>query len=351
MKSKKLQFIYLLGFCAIAYFVLSSSSGGINGQAASGCGGPGCHTAGNTTISLTGIPATYVYGTNYTCTLTVTNMAKAAAGFDLTVSLGTLTAGAGTALNGTTEIRHNAPKLAISGATTWTFNWTAPANGGPLTVLVSGNAVDNLGNQNNDAFASTSFNFAAPVAAASPTITNVVATSITQNSAVVNADVNANGANTTALIEYGPTAAYGSTSPMTPASIVGNSPTAATGNITGLSSNTLYHYRVKATNAQGITTSADATFTTLIPASINSIDETSIQLFPNPVVDYLMYQNKENQSDVNFTIVSVSGATQKVQIEKIANGNYKIQTAHLAAGNYVLKFEFNGKNYYHHFSK
>ena len=79
---------------------------------------------------------------------------------------------------------------------------------------------------------------------------------------------------------------------MTQASIVGNSPTAATGNITGLSSNTLYHYRVKATNAQGITTSADATFTTLIPASINSIDETSIQLFPNPVVDYLMYQNK-----------------------------------------------------------
>lgn len=57
MKSKKLQFIYLLAFCSIAYFVFSSSSGGITGQAASGCGGGGCHTA-KYHHYLTGIPAT-----------------------------------------------------------------------------------------------------------------------------------------------------------------------------------------------------------------------------------------------------------------------------------------------------
>lgn len=351
MKSKKLQFIYLLAFCSIAYFVFSSSSGGITGQAASGCGGGGCHTAGNTTITLTGIPATYVYGTTYVCTLNVTNMSKAAAGFDLTVNIGTLTAGAGTQLSGSTEIFHNAPKMAISGTTTWTFNWTAPASGGALNVAVAGNAVDNTGTSANDAFATSSFSFAAPAGAAAPTIANATATSITQNSAVVNADVTANNAATTASIEYGLTASYGSTASMTPASITGNTPTPATGNISGLNAGTLYHYRVKAVNASGVTTSADATFTTLVAASVNSIEKTSIEVFPNPVVDYIMYRNMENQGNVSFSIVSVNGASQNVQIEKLNNGNYKIQTNSLANGNYVLLMELDGKKYVHHFSK
>ena len=347
MKSKKLQFIYLLGFCTIAYFVFSSWSSGITGKAATGCGGNGCHVAdNNTVITFSGIPATYVYGTTYTCTLTVTNAAKVAAGFDLTVNVGTIDTiiGQGTKLNGTTEIIHNEKKMAgAGGITNWTFEWIAPANGGPLNVFVSGNAVDGNFQPSNDAFATNSFSFAAPAAAAAPTIANVTATSITTTSAVVNADVNANNAATSAIIEYGLTASYGSNSPMTPASITGNMPTAATGNISGLSPGTLYHYRVKATNASGVTSSADATFTTLVPASVNSIEKTSIEVFPNPVVDYIMYRNNENQGDVQFSIVSVNGAAQKVQIEKISNGNYKLQTNSLANGNYVLIMELEGK--------
>lgn len=354
MKSKKLQFIYLLGFCTLTYFIFSSSSGGVTGKATSGCGGNGCHTAGNTTINLSGIPATYVYGTTYTCTLAVTNIAKVAAGFDLTVNLGTIQTitGQGTTLFGTTELHHSAPKLdSIPGTAFWLFKWTAPASGGQLIVNVAGNAVDNTGTSSNDFFGTNQFTFAAPAVATSPTVTNVSINGITSTGATVNASVNANGSNTTAVIEYGLTAAYGSSTAMTPSPITGITPTAATGNITGLTPNTLYHYRVKATNAGGITSSTDATFTTLNAASVNSIEQSNIEIYPNPVIDYLMYNNKANPNNVQFTIIAVNGTSQLVQIEKISNGNYKIQTNTLATGNYVLLMELDGKKYYHHFSK
>ncbi len=356
MKSGKLRFIYLLGICTMAYFIFSSNSGGITGKAASGCGGAGCHTqSASTTITLLGIPSPYVHGTAYTCTLAVSNMSKAKGGFDLEVNVGTLSviAGQGTQLSGTDEILHNTPKTAISGVSAWTFTWTAPASGNTdLIVNVAGNAVDGNNASSNDAFNTDQFTFTAPAAGLTPpTITNVVSTNINQVSATVNADVNANNKNTTAVIEYGLTAAYGSTQPMLPASITGGTPTAATGTIGSLTPNTLYHYRVKATNADGITTSTDATFTTQTPASVSSIEKMGIEVYPNPVIDYLIYSNKENQGNVDFSIISVNGVKQKVNIEKIANGNYKVQTAALASGNYVLLMELNGKKYYHHFSK
>ncbi len=353
MKNKKLQFIYLLCLCSMIYFVFSSNSGGITGKSQSGCGGPGCHTgSNNTTMTVTGIPgAGFVAGTTYTLTLTVSNPSKAQAGFDLSVDLGTLTAGAGMALNGTQELRHTTPKAAISGNTTWTFNWTAPAAGNSLNIFVAGNAVDGTGGSNNDEFDTDAFNFTAAAVAAAPTISNVSVNGITTNGATVNAQVNANNANTTAVIEYGLTAAYGSTANMTPAPITGNTPVAATGNITGLNPGTLYHYRVKGTNSGGISTSADGTFTTLVPASVNSIEKTTFELFPNPVSDFLFYQDKENSHDVSFTVLGVNGARYSVDIEKTGNGRYTISTANLAAGNYVLMMECNGKKYSQHFAK
>jgi len=60
-------------------------------------------------------------------------------------------------------------------------------------------------------------------------------------------------------VEYGPTTAYGSSTTLDAASVTSHSV-----NLTGLSQTTLYHYRVKSTDATGnLTVSADATFTTL----------------------------------------------------------------------------------------
>lgn len=335
---------------------LLSSSGGQSGAAASGCGGAGCHTqSATTTMTLLGIPSPFVNGTTYLCTLAVVHPTQPKGGFDLEVNVGTIAtiAGQGTTLVGTDEIMHNTPKAMVATAAVWTFNWTAPAAGNTdLVVKVAGNAVNNNFASSGDFFSTNQFTFTAPAAGLTPpTITNVSIGTITTTTAGINANVNANNKATTALIEYGLTAAYGSTQNMTPASITGGTPTPASGTITGLNSGTLYHFRVKATNADGVTTSPDGTFTTLVPATLNSIEKTGIQIYPNPAVDYLIYNNKDNQGDVRFSIVSLSGSFQKVNLDKIADGNYKIQTSSLSTGNYILLMELNGITYYHHFSK
>jgi hypothetical protein len=60
-------------------------------------------------------------------------------------------------------------------------------------------------------------------------------------------------------VEYGPTSAYGSATPVNPAHGTGHAMT-----LSGLSPGTLYHYRVKSRNAAGVpAVSGDYTFTTL----------------------------------------------------------------------------------------
>lgn len=169
MKSKKLLFSALLMAGGLFTFLTLTSTGnassGVMGASTTGCS---CHGSANsaTTIEITGIPATgWVAGTAYSVTLAVKNSTKAAAGFDLTVTGGTISgAPANTMLMGGTEIHHTAPKLAASGSTTWAFTWTAPASGSSVTFNVAGNAVNNTGNQNGDewALASLVFNKAIP---------------------------------------------------------------------------------------------------------------------------------------------------------------------------------------------
>src|SRR5207245_96106 len=61
-------------------------------------------------------------------------------------------------------------------------------------------------------------------------------------------------------VEYGPTTAYGSATPVNSSLLTAHAVT-----LTGLLANTTYHYRVKSRDAAGnLATSADFTFTTLI---------------------------------------------------------------------------------------
>lgn len=70
--------------------------------------------------------------------------------------------------------------------------------------------------------------------------------------------------------EYGTTASYGSEVTMAETMATNTTRSFAQINATGLTPGTLYHYRVKVSNEQGVTTSADATFTTTLPATVTT---------------------------------------------------------------------------------
>ena len=99
--------------------------------------------------------------------------------------------------------------------------------------------------------------------AAPPTVITTPATFITATTATLNGTVNCNGATTSVTFNYGLTTGYGSTISAVPSIIIGNTVIAVSGNITGLTCNTLYHYRVSGTNSAGTSNGNDMTFTTL----------------------------------------------------------------------------------------
>jgi hypothetical protein len=97
---------------------------------------------------------------------------------------------------------------------------------------------------------------------APPTVVTNAATAITGTTATLNGTVNANGTSSTVTYQYGLTAAYGTTVPGVPSPVTGTVVTPTTAAITGLTTNTLYHFRIVAVNAGGTTYGDDMTFTT-----------------------------------------------------------------------------------------
>ncbi len=88
---------------------------------------------------------------------------------------------------------------------------------------------------------------------------------ITATTASLNGDVIANYNSTSVTFEYGLTATYGSTVTALPASVNGGGTSTAIGNISGLTQNTTYHFRIVGTNIQGPAYGNDLSFTTLCP--------------------------------------------------------------------------------------
>jgi hypothetical protein len=100
----------------------------------------------------------------------------------------------------------------------------------------------------------------------SPTVVTKAASEVTQSSATLNASVNPNGGEVSECkFEYGTTTSYGSSAPCAPAPGSGTSPAAVSAALSGLSTNTTYHFRIFAKNAGGVSTGSDQTFTTTLP--------------------------------------------------------------------------------------
>src|SRR5579863_4592974 len=101
----------------------------------------------------------------------------------------------------------------------------------------------------------------AMAATTSPAATTGSPSLISGSSAVLSATVNPNGMTTTYAFQYGPTTNYGLQT-ATASAGAGTTGTAVHVTVTGLISDTPYHFRIVATSANGSTPGADVTFTT-----------------------------------------------------------------------------------------
>jgi PQQ-like domain len=98
-------------------------------------------------------------------------------------------------------------------------------------------------------------------ATGAPIVKTNPATNVARFSATLNGSVNPNGLTTTVGFQYGRTTSYGSTTAKQ--TKTGNTYQSASANISGLTSNTTYHFRIVGTNSGGTRYGSDKTFTTL----------------------------------------------------------------------------------------
>ena len=107
-----------------------------------------------------------------------------------------------------------------------------------------------------------------------PVVTTNDETVLTKTTVTLNGTVNPNGSSTTVTFEYGTTTSYGSTVTATqsPLTILGD----VSFNLTGLITNTIYHYRAVGQNADGTVYGANKTFTTLADYSVSHAGTTEI---------------------------------------------------------------------------
>ncbi len=94
-----------------------------------------------------------------------------------------------------------------------------------------------------------------------PTVSTGAATAISGRSALLGGTVNPGGGPTTFFFQYGATSSYGAQTPTRNAGS-GSADVSVSASLWGLSSGTIYHYRVVATNSSGTTDGGDQTFTT-----------------------------------------------------------------------------------------
>jgi hypothetical protein len=93
-----------------------------------------------------------------------------------------------------------------------------------------------------------------------PVVITNPATNVAHASATLNGSVDPHGLTTTVSFQYGTTISYGHTTASQ--TKTGNTYQSVLANISGLSGNTTYHFRIKATNSGGTRYGNDRTFTT-----------------------------------------------------------------------------------------
>jgi hypothetical protein len=182
-------------------------------------------TARNVTLTNCQTAVTFDYGTS------------CAYGSSATASPATINAGAGS-----TSVTASITGLACS--TTYYFRTKATSAGGTTTG-------------NDRLFTTSACASTAPGAVTHDPISTGTTT------ATMYGIVDDKGMNTTVTFDYGLTSCYGSSMAATPGTMTaGTGSTAVIANLTGLTCNTYYHYRVKAVSSGGTSTGSDTVFLT-----------------------------------------------------------------------------------------
>jgi hypothetical protein len=122
----------------------------------------------------------------------------------------------------------------------------------------------------------------APPAPSAPSAATSSATGVTYSSALLYGYVDPHGQSTDYAFQYGTSSGYGSETPLAAAGN-GSSTVKIADAITGLSPNTLYHYRLIASSAAGKALGSDRTFVTgKVPLSLQIVGVPNPVLFGSP---------------------------------------------------------------------
>jgi hypothetical protein len=113
-----------------------------------------------------------------------------------------------------------------------------------------------------------------------PVVGSQSAQFVNENSAVIEAEINPGGAETTYAVQYGTTTAYGSSTPGPVAIAPATSAQGTITALTGLAPGTTYHYRIVASNGAGTGYGPDATFTTTGAARTSAFTSFTIPTVP-----------------------------------------------------------------------
>ena len=147
--------------------------------------------------------------------------------------------------------------------------------------------------------------------AQAPTVITLAATDIASSGATLNGSVNANSLTTNVSFDWGLTSFYGNTVTAIPPIVTGTTATPVLVNLSGLTSNTTYHFRVKGSNAAGTTTGGDLTFTTSGGVGVTEKDPLNVDIYPVP-------------NDGQFNISIRSGSENTLTLEVYNNLGSKI---------------------------
>ncbi|MDB6116535.1 MAG: repeat domain protein [Verrucomicrobiaceae bacterium] len=97
---------------------------------------------------------------------------------------------------------------------------------------------------------------------AAPIVETLAATSINSTGATLRGIVHGHGENAIAAFDFGIDSSFGSSIGASPSTVGGSTGTPVSAVLTGLQSQTIYHFRVKGTNTSGTSRGGDLTFTT-----------------------------------------------------------------------------------------